>query len=222
MILKGRLNMEKVESGIYKNPLVLDKCLEDDRNTFEKLFIKAQRRLKAFAAVYGWEDLLEECFINRAFIFSNQSGLFDKVVEITGADKDKLPSAFSGIILNKEMLIISPSEYERIYFEGIEENSYEKLITHELAHELHIRILNGQEELMGPIWFFEGFAIFAAEQLLDYKLSEAEIWKVVKTEERISYKYYASIIKYFLTKTSLNQLVENAGKEGFLDWLNNL
>ena len=33
---------------------------------------------------------------------------------------------------------------------------YEKLIAHELAHAYHIQLLDGDEESMGPVWFYEG------------------------------------------------------------------
>ena len=48
---------------------------------------------------------------------------------------------------------VSPKVYSQIYTEGIEEKSFEKLITHEMVHSLHIRILNGNEEAAGPICF---------------------------------------------------------------------
>jgi hypothetical protein len=61
-------------------------------------------------------------------------------------------------------MAVSPELYAENYPEGIEEDSYEKLLAHKIAHGLHIRILNGDEGRMGPTWFFEGFAIYAVEQ----------------------------------------------------------
>jgi hypothetical protein len=34
------------------------------------------------------------------------------------------------------------------------QGGFEKLLTHEMAHRLHIRILDGSEEAMGPVWFY--------------------------------------------------------------------
>jgi hypothetical protein len=111
--------------------------------------------------------------------------------------------------------------YRQNYPEGIEEKSFEKLITHEMAHRLHIRILNGDEHAMGPIWFFEGFAIYAAGQFekSQAKLNSTEIWEIIKEQERGSYKNYSFVFRYFLTRVSINDLVERAGKKDFLDWL---
>ncbi len=71
-------------------------------------------------------------------------------------------------------------EYAEIYPEGIEDKSFEKLLTHEMAHRLHIRILDGNEEAMGPIWFFEGFAIYIADQLIkpEINLSKKEMYEI--------------------------------------------
>jgi len=50
-------------------------------------------------------------------------------------------------------------------------------------------------------------------------LTAAEIWDVVSAEERGDYRRYASVLRYFLGKASIQQLVESAGKGGFVEWL---
>jgi hypothetical protein len=42
------------------------------------------------------------------------------------------------------------------------------------------------------------------------------------TEERGSYRQYASVFRTFLSKASLHQLVEMAGKQYFIEWLKHL
>jgi len=114
---------------------------------------------------------------------------------------------------------VSPTLYSRIYPEGIENKSFEKLITHEMAHRLHVRILNGNESAMGPLWFFEGFAIYAADQFGNYTLEPAEIWQIVRNTKRGSYKKYGAVFRYFLKRISIHELIEHAGQEDFLKWL---
>ncbi|MEQ8167698.1 MAG: hypothetical protein ABRQ38_02290 [Candidatus Eremiobacterota bacterium] len=94
-------------------------------------------------------------------------------------------------------------------------------MAHEIAHRLHVRILNGNEEAMGPLWFFEGFALYAANQFEDSSLilSEEEIGEIIRSEERGSYEKYAFVFRYFLKKKPLEDMIEQAGKKDFIRWL---
>jgi len=119
-------------------------------------------------------------------------------------------------------MAVSPELYSQIYPEGIEDKSFEKLITHEMAHRLHIRILNGNENAMGPLWFFEGFAIYAAGQFANYNLRPAEVWEVVKGTKRRSYQKYGATFRYLLQRAPLQELIERAGRNDFLKWLHQI
>jgi len=114
---------------------------------------------------------------------------------------------------------VSPDIYGTIYPQGIEPHSFVKLITHEMAHRLHIRILNGDEDAMGPLWFFEGFSIYAADQFRDVTVNEDDIRAVIQDNERHSYLTYGATIRYFLDHVPLREMVELAGGEGFIPWL---
>ena len=88
-----------------------------------------------------------------------------------------------------------------------------------MAHRLHIRILEGDEDAMGPIWFYEGFAIYAAGQFETFSLDSTEIWKIVRSTERESYRKYGAVFRYFLKMVSIRELIEHAGKDDFQEWL---
>ena len=120
----------------------------------------------------------------------------------------KLDKTFSAALEKRRLIAISPVIYAENYPDGIEENSFEKLFTHEMAHRFHIRLLDGDEDAMGPIWFFEGFAIYAAGQFCNskLKLTENEIWEIVNSTARGSYKKYDYVFRYFLEKIPLNNL----------------
>jgi hypothetical protein len=38
-------------------------------------------------------------------------------------------------------------------------------------------------------------------------------------QERGDYRQYAAVFRYFLEKTSIQQLIEMAGRDEFADWL---
>ena len=86
---------------------------------------------------------------------------------------------------------------------------------------VHIRILDGDEDAMGPIWFFEGFAILAADQFRD-KIEvpeESEMLGIINCKERTSYKRYGDVIRYLIKKVPLPELVRMAGREDFIEWI---
>ena len=214
--------MEKISYGVYKIPLILNESVGISKNQLSKKFANAQISLKNFAKKYGWEDQVRKPFVKKVYVFGDQSNLKARLVEITNAKTDDFPEKISAVIIDKKLYILSPDEYKNIYPEVDENNYYEKLITHELAHQLHLRILDGQDESMGPIWFYEGFAIFAADQFSDYKLNSSDIWKIINSKKRVSYKYYGAVVRFFLEKISLNKLVENAKRDDFVDWIEGL
>ena len=86
------------------------------------------------------------------------------------------------------------------------------MVTHFL-NRLHVRILNGNEKAMGPIWFFWGFAIYAAGQFEDYhpKMERTEILEIIQSAKRGSYKKYGVVFRYLLKRNSIHDLIEHAG-----------
>lgn len=214
--------VKKIEEGIYKIPIIFSESLEQQRDKLEQTFIAAQRRLRKFAIRNGWDNLVEENFADRAEIYDDQDKLIQRAIKITNSTPStEFPKQFSACLENKVFMSVSPGLYSQIYTDDIDKDAFEKLITHEMAHRLHIRILNGNEEAMGPIWFFEGFALYAAGQFEKYnpKMETIEIWEIVKSDKRESYKKYAPVFRYFLQKASIQELIEHAGDKDFLDWL---
>ena len=77
---------------------------------------------------------------------------------------------------------------------------------------------------MGPIWFFEGFAVYVADQYVGStpNLSESEIWQVVDATKRGSYPKYKAVFIHFLKGTTLSEYMKQAGEPDFTKWLHKL
>lgn len=210
------------EKGIYKIPYIIPSSLEPQREFFENVLINAQKRLRSFAEKNDWGELTNESFANIAEVYDKKIQFDQRIIYLFDAPLDmKLPETYSAVLEKKVLVSVSPDLYKKNYPDGIEKDSFEKLLTHEMAHRLHIRILSGDEEKMGPVWFYEGFAIYAANQFeeKDLKINREEVWKILKTEERGDYKKYAAVMKYFLKKVNLKEMVKMAGNEKFIEWL---
>jgi hypothetical protein len=192
------------------------------RADLERALLAAQRRIRDFAVQHGWGDLVGEGFADRAEIFDSKGAFDDAVIRVCELDPSTrlLPTACAALE-RRVLMSVSPQLYAEIYPKGIEDGSFEKLLAHEIAHRLHIRVLEGDEDAMGPIWFFEGFAIHAAGQFEDSapELRPDDIWGVVESGTRGSYPRYASVFGHLLGAADLRELVSRAGREGFVDWL---
>jgi hypothetical protein len=211
-----------LEHGVYRIPLTLPESLEHGRRELEQAILDAQRRLRAFALGHGWGDSVTKSFADRAAMFDSKE-VFDRaVIEACNLDPSTTLSPTACAALERRVLLsVSPELYAGLYPEGIEDRSFEKLLAHEMAHRLHIRILGGDEDAMGPVWFFEGFAIHAAGQFKDCvpMLSRDEIWEITRSTTRGSYARYASVFGHFLRHADLADLMTMAGQEDFLDRL---
>lgn len=214
--------LKQVEEGVYRIPIQLAESLEPHRLTLQETLFAAQRRLRDFARTFHWQLHTKGPFANLFCVYADKVSFDHHLLEICGLDTTmELPATYCAALERGVLMSVSPELYRTLYPEGDEECAFEKLLAHEMAHRLHIRILNGDENAMGPVWFYEGFALYAAGQFEKNapQLNTAEIWDIVNDPERGSYKRYASVFQYFAAKASLPQLVEHAATDGFLGWL---
>jgi hypothetical protein len=214
-----------VEEGVFRVPLVLSLSLKPRRRQFERTLLAAQRRIVRFAEKHGWKDLTRQRFFDRAQIFDAKADFDKALARVTGLPASTVfPKTYSAALECRVLMAVSPELYAENYPEGVEEGSFEKLLAHEIAHRLRIRVLNGKEDAMGPTWFYEGFAAYAAGQFEECasELKANEIHEVLASQERGSYRKYARVFRFFAEKASIKELIEQAAKKDFSIWLSSL
>lgn len=200
----------------------LSSGIEHRKDEFNIYYKKAFNNILIFAKNNNWEDLIESSFVDSIIIYDNKKAFDTNILLFAGADTSmKLPSSFCGLLDKRTMFLVTPEVYSTSFPDGIEDRSYEKLITHELAHSFHIRILNGEEDAMGPTWFYEGFAISLANQFVDSKLEMdiLEIENIMNNPEKGSYEMYGYIFNYFNEKVELREMLIRAKDIDFNEWL---
>lgn len=210
-------NTEPYDSAV-SIPLILPPSLETRRSEFLQSVNNALKIIKDFAGKHGWTEHLAESFPDSVMIFDNKSDFSKTLLKLAGADTAMvLPETYCAALEKRTLTIVSPEIYAEVYPQGIESCSYEKLMAHEIAHRLHIRILDGNEEAMGPVWFFEGFAIYAAGQfsLLQDTLTKPEIIGIINNPERGSYSNYGIVFRHFIKKYSLKELIIMSKEKNF-------
>jgi len=213
---------KQLAPGVYAIPLSLPKSLEPRRAEFEADLIEAQKRLRTFAEKNGWAHLTERPFMHKAAIYDAKVDYDNHLYEIEPSlCGQSIPATYTAAIEKNMFFAVSPEICDSVFPQGREKDSYIKLILHELAHRLHVRLLKHDEERMGPVWFYEGFAIYAADQYeaVAPKLTESEITEIVNATKRGSYLQYRTVFYRFLAKHSLADLIKHAGDKDFTDWL---
>lgn len=213
----------QLSPGVFDVRIVLSKSLEPRRKEFRYYFFEAQKHLLAFASKNGWADLMATPMVRQVEIYDTKDGWDQRLREFYGKEVPAvIPKTYSATIEHEILFSVSPEVYQANFPEGRKEpNAFVKLMTHELAHRLHVRICKGDENKMGPIWFFEGFAVYAADQLNFDKpaLSDKEIWQIVDAKDRGSYMKYNVVFRHFLEGSSLSDYVKRAGEPEFIKTL---
>lgn len=205
--------------------LVLSPALEPRRAELDSAVGQAIGIVRSFAKRHGWDSLAAEPFMDSVMVFGDKRTFDRTLLSLVGADSStRIPAGFCAALEQRTLVAVTPEFYAKVYPDGVEEGSYAKLLAHEMCHRLHIRILKGDEEAMGPIRFYEGFAVYAAGQLAspDRKLSLADIQRICGDPERGDYREYRMVLEHYLEKASLRELVTRAGSKGFEEWLHSL
>ena len=206
----------------YTIDLKLPEFLQEDYDWYTRTIRNAIQTIERISIKNGWHLLSEEQFLTSCDVF-NIKNKFDEAIikNFSLPESTNLPTTYSAVIKDKKLLIVSKEVYEKNYPEGKEANMYEKLVTHELAHELHIRLLGGNENDMGPMWFFEGFAIHLADQFAGFKthLSKEKMKEIVKSSERGSYVEYGFVFRKILQKIPLTEFLKKSKNTDFNDFV---
>lgn len=217
-------DLVEVSPNIFRAELVLSASLEPRREEFESTLIGAQKRLLTVAKRYHWEHLMEEPLMRKAVLFDTKPAYDDFLRELFPEARDMvIPKTFTAGFEGDVFFAVSPEIYKQAVPQFVEDKFYEKLICHELAHKLHTRIVNGNEEMMGPIWFWEGFATLAAGQFEHETrlLDQVKIRELLSEPKRGDYREYNALTKHFVKLVPLPELIRRSYGPDFSDWLLN-
>lgn len=211
-----------MENANLNFSLILSKSLEAERNNLEQAFRDAQIIVYEFANRFGWQAHLSESFIDEAQIYDTKQAFDNRLRESFNMEASAvIPSTYSAILEEKILMSVSPKLLSENYPDGIEDNHFAKLIAHEIAHRLHVRILNGNEDAMGPIWFFEGFAVYASDQFHNTlpTITDSKLIEIINSKERGSYKLYGAVFHRLAISCLVPEMIARAADENFIDWL---
>lgn len=212
---------------VFGTPVSLPPKLEAQRDTYEADLGLAFATVNRFAAKHGWDVKAEDVVVDLE-VFESQQALWRRLLELEGLPQDtKLPlTGLAATLEGGHLLAVSPGEYRRLHPEYSRgDAAWAELLAHELVHGLHAAILRGNNKGMGPVWFYEGLAVVGAGQPfgLDrrFESDRAALGAVNHGADRPkgSYATYAAVVRHFMRKIPLRELVRRAGDPGFEHWL---
>lgn len=152
-----------------------------------------------------------DSFVTKVVLYKTKTD-FDKMLSASpGWPKNTLvPKTYVGVGEAKTFHVVSWDAYKEIHpSDSIDD--YKKLLVHELAHLLHIAVLDGKEDEMGPTWFFEGFACYAAGQYPAANLPQKEeLRQIFKESNRGNYQKYSAIFHLLSKRISTKELLTKA------------
>ncbi len=191
---------------------------EKDAN-FQVVVQRAAAEVLLFSEKHQLKIKRQKDFVDSVVWYESKSK-FDKMISTHSSwpKGTPVPATYVGVGLKKEFHVVSWDAYKVIH-PADAERDYHKLLVHELTHLLHIAALDGREDDMGPMWFFEGLACFAADQYPNApNLSRKRIEEILSDTKRGSYAEYVAAFRRLTKKESLSALIKKAGSKDFTAW----
>ena len=209
--------------------LELPPSLESERDSYAREIEAARSRVVAWFAAnrltIGAQDIVDS-----AMVFADVPAAKRHMSKHFGIPEEKIPDGFSGTVDGKALFVVARETYAKTYARLYPEHpwssdSYQSLITHELAHRAHAvkaQELFGSEEGMGPRWFFEGLAITCASQFSVRSLPTLtwegmqELMAKDSTQQTMSYPRYGQMFRSIAASFPVAWLVQHAGRADFV------
>ena len=197
---------------------------EHRRTEISRAVLAALDVVRDFAARHGWLRHVSEPFFHAVEICRTPKELWRRILELNNAHDVPMPTDAVTAALESGILLAVPrEEAERNRPEYFREpDDWMRALAHEMIYRLHVRILSGDEDAMGPQWFYEGFAVVGSGQHLglDQHVDSVDrALSLAAANGRGAYACYAAALRFFATRVPLQQLVAKAASPGFEGWL---
>lgn len=197
--------------------------LEGQRHHYETLVRAAVATVGRFARAHGWGDAATRALPRAVEVHLDQPSLWRRLRDAFGLPDDApLPtSALAGAVAGDDLIVVTPEAYACIApaYAGTP-GAYVRLLAHEFAHRLHVAVLDGDEDAMGPRWFYEGFAVVASGDLVDVaEPALSELWAWLHDEGPGAYARYGAALRRVQRAVPLPELVVEAGRPDFEAWI---
>lgn len=217
--------LKKSEYSDFLNPaeiennLTLPADLTFRKSEFAVSIVSASQIIFDFVSEMKWTKHLKKPLFKKTEIFHSEKDMWKAIKSYTGEPNEELPIAGLSAAIEQDILFsITPSRFLKIRPEyNSVDNPWVRLLAHEMAHILHLRIA-GDENKMGPKWFFEGFALYVAGQIISNKKINTfeEAISAINDNSRSAYTSYFNAFDFFRRSIPVDELMEMSQRDDFL------
>jgi len=198
-------------------PIVFPDGYDEKTEVIRGAVERAQGRIDRFAVEHGWEEQCRPVPYDSVEIYQDAENLTNRVRAMYNLDPSvELPGPPVAGLEKRVLMAVTPESFRKLRSDQKEIFDFDKLLAHEIGHRLHVAILDGDEEAMGPRWFYEGFAVIASGQL---NRGPAEVEEAEEFMEANDYEAYGKLLRLCMTRWDLPTLVRKAGDENFNEWV---
>lgn len=215
VLIGGKVNVAHADTPAIK-------FIGNEDKNFSNLVNNSISTLLLFSKTHLLKIERSADFVAEVILYGTKES-FDKMVSNSSdwPKGTKVPSTYVGLGQKRKFHVISWDAYKTIH-PNDSALEYQKLITHELTHLLHIAYLKGREDDMGPMWFFEGFACFVADQYPNSPMpSKENLNEILSDKKRASYMDYVAVFRSLAKKKSVTKLLQEASSKDFSSWAKN-
>lgn len=179
----------------------------------------AFERLNRFLKKENLSQTPVESYVYKVIYFESKDIFDSEIIRLTKGQMKTIPKTYVAFGDGGILRTISLKAYLKVHPDHTRKDFID-LLVHEAAHIFHSKKYG--DEGMGPIWFFEGFAVVAADQYFnDVKLSKDEMKAVAAAKRRGDYKKYGFMVRELKKTHSIGDMLQKAKDEPskFLNYL---
>ncbi len=190
---------------------------KEDELFYKEKWERALSMITDFGQINHLERFIASESLMNMVVFDDHQAFLEALSEKLDLSTIVFLKTFASYVSDKTLYIMTPQYYQNVYPEGIEKYSYEKLIAHELAHLYHLQLVNNIEDDMGPVWFYEGFAIYASNQFENQRvfISNNHLQRMLEKEQRVYYRYYGEVFKRIMLHYQIKDLLKIVNTSNF-------
>ncbi len=177
-------------------------------NQFKENLELAFKRLNVFLEDEGLSQKPVQKLIDEVIHFESKKLFDSEIKRLTNGQMKTVPKTYVAVGDDGILRTISLDAYLKVHPEHSIKD-FVNILVHEAAHIFHSKTYGNDG--MGPVWFFEGFAIVAADQYVDeVTLSKSEMRSIAVAKERGNYKEYGFMVRELQKSHSLVGMLQKA------------
>ncbi|MAP96175.1 MAG: hypothetical protein CMK07_14610 [Ponticaulis sp.] len=180
---------------------------------------EAEQRLSAFARQHGLEAFVPDIEAQELAVYPSKKA-FDTFLRDSNRwpSDQQIPETIIALYAYSAIHVVEESAALENDDRLTGHQDYVGVLTHELAHGLHIAVGRAHQISYGPVWFREGFAIMAASLFENDPISDVDFRFVLNGKAERDYDLYGAAFRRLADQRPVLELLLKADSPEFKEW----